>query len=174
MYAQSSWKCILLHCYIPYSRVVTPPLLKHNFALKRGGGGGGVTTRTAYISVLLRPPPLRSSIASRIESTVREHHVYKTHWSPSIEELCCEVEEDNTFDRYAVAVTKDGRVVGHVPRELARICYFFLKKQHSTMTCTVTDKRRPSDINGKGLVVPCIYIFKGKERHIQKLISCFT
>ena len=48
----------------------------------------------------------------RIESTVRVHHVYKTHWSPSIgEELCCEVEEDNTFDRYAVAVTKDGRVV---------------------------------------------------------------
>ena len=44
------------------------------------------------------------------------------HWSPSIgEELCCEVEEDNTFDRYAVAVTKDGRVVGHVPRELARL-----------------------------------------------------
>ena len=26
---------------IPYSRVVTPPLLKRNFALKRGGGGGG-------------------------------------------------------------------------------------------------------------------------------------
>ena len=109
----------------------------------------------------------------RIESTVRGHHVYKTRWSPSIgEELCCEVEEDNTFDRYAVAVTKDERVVGHVPRELARICYFFLKKQHSTMTCTVTDKRRPSD--GKGLVVPCIYIFNGKERHVQKLISCFT
>ena len=37
-----------------------PPLLKRNFALKRGAG---VTTRTAYISALLRPRSLRSSIA---------------------------------------------------------------------------------------------------------------
>ena len=36
-----------------------PPLLKRNFALKRGGG---VTTRTAYTSALLRPRSLRSSI----------------------------------------------------------------------------------------------------------------
>ena len=113
--------CSLL---IPYSRVVTPPLLKHNFALKRGGGGRN-NENCIHLRVVTPPPPLplRSNIASRIESTVREYHVYKTHWSPSIgEELCCEIEEDNTFDRYAVAVTKDGRVVGHVPRELARVC----------------------------------------------------
>ena len=27
-----------IYMYVPYSRVVTPPLLKRNFALKRGGG----------------------------------------------------------------------------------------------------------------------------------------
>ena len=28
--------------------------------------------------------------------------------------LCCAVEDENSFDRHAVAVLKDGRVVGHV------------------------------------------------------------
>ena len=27
---------------------------------------------------------------------------------------CCAVEDENSFDRHAVAVLKDGRVVGHI------------------------------------------------------------
>ena len=53
---------------------------------------------------------------------MRGHHVYKTSWTPEIhEELCCNVEEENSFDRHAVAVIKDGRVAGHVPQKLARL-----------------------------------------------------
>ena len=48
----STWK-------LPYSRVVTPPILKRNFALKRGGGNN----ENCIISALLRPRSLRSSIA---------------------------------------------------------------------------------------------------------------
>ena len=57
----------------------------------------------------------------RIESTVRGHHVYKSLWTPVIgEELRVQI-EDNPFDNFAVAIWKDV-IVGHVPRELARIC----------------------------------------------------
>ena len=98
------------------------------------------------------------------------HHVYKTHWSPKInKELCCAVEEENSFDRHAVAVLKDGGVVGHVPRELARI--YFLQKQHSRMTCRITGLRKPSETSGKGLVV---HFFTGIKRHIHKLVTLFT
>ena len=108
----------------------------------------------------------------RIESTVRGHHVYKTHWRPEInEELRCEVERGNSFDRYAVAVMKDRGVVGHVPRELARTSFYFLQKQHSRMHCKITGHRKLSEISGKGLVVPCTYIFTGKTKHINKLIT---
>ena len=56
------------------------------------GGGGGVTTRTcAFASQLSPPPPL-----------------------PQIRVLCSAVEDENSFDRHAMAVLKDGRVVGHV------------------------------------------------------------
>ena len=44
--------------YIPYSRVVTPPLLKRNFALKRGGGGGGGRNNENCIHLCVVTPPL--------------------------------------------------------------------------------------------------------------------
>ena len=57
-----------------------------------GKRGGGVTTRTcAFASQLSPPPPL-----------------------PRIRVLYSAVEDENSFDRHAVAVLKDGRVVGHV------------------------------------------------------------
>ena len=66
----------------------------------------------------------------RIESTVRGHHIYKTHWRPDInEELCCEVERENFYDRYAVAVMKDGGVVGHVPQDRAEKNMFLLSSK---------------------------------------------
>ena len=73
----------------------------------------------------------------RIESSVRGHHVYKDVWSPVIgDELPVEVEEHSTFDEFAVAVMKSSNVVGHVPREISpKICWFFLQKRHSSITC---------------------------------------
>ena len=107
----------------------------------------------------------------RIESTVGEHHVYKSLWTPVTgEELRVQIEEDNIFDEFAVAVFKDGYIFGHVPREFARTCWYFLKKRYSSMTCKITGQRRLSEIDGKGLVVP---IFTGKSKHIDKLIASY-
>ena len=90
----------------------------------------------------------------RIESTVWGHHFYKSLWTPVIgEKLCVQIEEDSAFDDFTVAIWKDV-IVGHVPRELARICLYFLKKQHSSMICKITEHRRLSEVDGKGLVVP--------------------
>ena len=58
----------------------------------------------------------------RIESSVREHHVYKDVWSLVIgDELLVQVEEHNTFDEFPMAVMKNSSdVVGHVPLEIFR------------------------------------------------------
>ena len=51
------------------------------------------------------------------ESVVRGHHVYKVIWTPVIgEELEVRTEDDNDHDQHAVAVVKDGVVIGHMPR----------------------------------------------------------
>ena len=55
-----------------------------------------------------------------LESYVRGHHIYHTRWTPIIGEvLPVKRELTNNYDRFAVAVLKDGEVVGHVPRMLS-------------------------------------------------------
>ena len=65
------------------------------------------------------------------------------------EELRFQIEEDNIFDEFVVAVFKDENIIGHVPQELARTCWYFLKKRYSSMTCWITGQRRLSEIDGK-------------------------
>ena len=58
------------------------------------------------------------------ESIVRGHHVYKSVWTPSTGEvLRALIDDNNEYDRHAVAVVKDDQVVGNVPREIAWISY---------------------------------------------------
>ena len=110
----------------------------------------------------------------RIESTVRGHHVFKEVWTPITgEELEVNVEPSNPHDEYAVAVWKGGVVVGHVPREITRTCWFFLQKRDSRIHCVVTGHRQRSQVPGKGLVVPCLFVFTGKSKHLEKLISIY-
>ena len=54
------------------------------------------------------------------DSSVRGYHVYQDNWTPVIgERLNCEREEENSRDRYAVAIRKIGDTVGHVPRSIS-------------------------------------------------------
>ena len=147
--------------------------------------GGGLIFEDA-ISLDYKPPPpppheinafhyqLTMATTFRIESTVRGHHVYKAAWSPYIgEELPVQREVNNIHDDFAVAVLKNGNTVGHVPREISRVCWYFLHKSGSEMTCIVNGDRR-SEVDGKGLVVPCVYIFRGKQKHLNRLINLFA
>ena len=48
-------------------------------------------------------------------SCVRGYHVYYCIWEAAVgDQLNCERELDNVKDRYAVAVKKDGTVIGHL------------------------------------------------------------
>ena len=152
--------------------------------------GGGLIFEDA-ISLDYKPPPpkdftqvlctqlghfqLTMATTFRIESTVRGHYVYKAAWSPYIgEELPVQREVNNIHDDFAVAVLKNGNTVGHVPREISRVCWYFLHKSGSEMTCIVSGDRRRSEVDGKGLVVPCVYIFRGKQKHLDRLINLFA
>ena len=66
-----------------------------------------------------------------LDSVIRGHHIYKSLWTPFIGEtleLKCE-EPENVHDRYSVCVMKNGDfIVGHVPRELSKTVWYFLKR----------------------------------------------
>ena len=100
-----------------------------------------------------------------VNSVVRGHHVYKSVWTPFLgEELVLEAEDGNEHDQHAVAVMKDATVVGHMPRYLLPVSWFFIKRG-GTITCTITGHRK----HGVGLEVPCDYTYKGSRRTIRKL-----
>ena len=62
------------------------------------------------------------------ESVVCGHHVFKRIWTPVVGEVLTVAREaGNTEDRFAVVVTKDDMVVGHVPREFLKLCWHFLR-----------------------------------------------
>lgn len=99
------------------------------------------------------------------ESVIRGHHIYKRIWTPTITEiLSVNFDPANRHDHFTIAVLKAGAVVGHVPREVSRIFYFFLTSGGKVM-CEVTGRRK----YGKGLEVPCIYKFTGTEKNIVKV-----
>ena len=78
------------------------------------------------------------------ESVVRGHHVFKRIWTPVVGEVLIVAREaSNTEDRFAVAVTKDDMVVGHVPREFSKLCWHFLR-HGGTIACEVTGRRKRS------------------------------
>ena len=63
-----------------------------------------------------------------VESCIRGYHVYKDIWDATVrEELGCARESDNPEDRYAVAMKKDDKTVGHIPLTMSRLCALFLE-----------------------------------------------
>ena len=102
-----------------------------------------------------------------LRSVVRGHHVYKQVWTPFIgEELDVRYEQDNPYDRFAVAVTnEDDAIVGRVPKELSTRLFKFLMNGGS-VACTITGKRRN---RGRGLEVPCDYKCTGSSLAVKKL-----
>ena len=98
-------------------------------------------------------------------SVIRGHHVYKSVWTPEVgKELSLVTEDGNEHDKYAVAVIKDGYVVGHMPRSLSRVSWYFLKRG-GCISCRVTGRRKL----GVGLEVPCVYVYHGSSRSVEKL-----
>ena len=96
---------------------------------------------------------------------VRGYHVYLEIWEAVVGEvLVCEREPRNTADRYAVAVKKDGTIIGHLPRKVSRVCSLLLRRG-GIIQCIVTGPRRFSgDLPQGGLEIPCVLSFYNRDK----------
>ena len=56
------------------------------------------------------------------------------------------------------------QLVDHLPREPARIVWYFLKRGGNGC-CEVTGRRKKD----KGLEVPCVYTYSGPNKLVKKL-----
>ena len=119
---------------------------------------------------------LTSLLSFSIESMVRGHHIYKDRWYPHIdEELTCQRERHNYHDPFAVSMLKSSVIVGHVPRQISAICYVFLGKHNSSISCKITGSRRYShDLPQGGMEVPCTLTFQGQKGFVEKARKMLT
>ena len=76
-----------------------------------------------------------------LSSCIRGHHIYQHIWESEVGETwVCEKEPSNVNDRYAVAVKRDGVIVGHLPQKISRLCSLFFLRGVS-INCTVVGRR---------------------------------
>ena len=103
-------------------------------------------------------------------SCVRGYHVYEGIWVAALgEQIGCIREPLNVMDRYAVALKKDGAVIGHLPQKILQICSLFIRRG-GTIKCIVKGTRRySSDMPQGGLEIPCILSFSGEKNEINKV-----
>ena len=78
------------------------------------------------------------------------------------------IEPTNEKDWLAVSVQKDGQIVGHMPRNLAPLVYYFLSRDvnKGVAEVTVMSLNRGA---GMRMEVPCIYRLYGPEMYIKQL-----
>ena len=79
-----------------------------------------------------------TEVEYEFNSFVRGHHIYYTSWTPYIGEvLFARRENDNDYDRFSVAMVhcvKEWEVVGHIPRRISNIVFFFLDYDENSIT----------------------------------------
>ena len=79
----------------------------------------------------------------------------------------------NPRDRYAVAVVRQGVIVGHLPSKISKVCSIFIRRGGS-IECAISASRQYSkDLSQGGLEVPCVIKFKAANKEdIEKLKKC--
>ena len=105
--------------------------------------------------------PLVLETSIDIVSHIKGYHVYKSVWTPVLQEkVYGEIEPNNPVDKYAVAVKKDGKVVGHLPLgengKFAKTIFYFLRADPNGK-CTITITGKAVNLgDGEGMQVPCL------------------
>ena len=69
---------------------------------------------------------------------------------------------------FAIAVAKDGEVVGHLPKAIEIVFSLFLAREGNSGSCTITGMPVNHGV-GLGIKVPCVYRFYGQEKYVQRL-----
>ena len=109
-----------------------------------------------------------------IASNIKRYHVYKSVWTPTLQEqVYGEIEPHNPVDKYAVAVKKDEKVIGHLPlgengKFAKRIVYFLRADPYAKCNRTVV-RKAVNLSDGDGMEVPCILHLSGQKSMVEIL-----
>ena len=110
-----------------------------------------------------------------IECCIRGYHVYQDQ----------DIKIGNTLkaspetrvaalveDKYAMAIKSEDKTIGHIPKDLSKITYFFLKKD-GKFNVKITGPRQYSrDLIKGGMELPCTYTYSTTDEEVYgKLVE---
>ena len=114
-------------------------------------------------------PNIQGMQQFELECASRGYHVYRDVWRPVRGEIL-EIENDygNVHDPFALSLNAQSNrrrlamydIVGHIPREISRFCYYFLNYGGSLQARVRDTHHRRSPIPKGGLEIPILLIIK--------------
>ena len=108
-----------------------------------------------------------------VECCVRGHHVYQKEWEAEIgSKLTAQYETRPgalVQDKYAIALKQKDVIVGHIPKFLSKITYFYLKHSGDLLVEIIGKRQYSRDLPQDGMELPALYVFKttNLEMHLQ-------
>ena len=103
---------------------------------------------------------------------IRGYHIYNwAQWTAEIGSILTSEPEKSpgalVEDRYAIAIISNNQTVGHVPKFLSKLTFFFLK-HGGTLTVKVMGERRYSfDLAQGGMEIPAEFIYKSQKKKLS-------
>ena len=93
-------------------------------------------------------------------------------WTPTLgENVSIRPEPENEIDEYAVAVTTDARVIGHLKKgktgRYAKTDFYFLRANTMNAARITATGKSVNFGNGQGLQISCTILFKREEIYIE-------
>ena len=95
----------------------------------------------------------------QLDNFVKGYHAYQEFWVPTVGEfISARRQEENPVDRFAVTVTKQGRVIGRHSKKgasgrFSKLISYFLKDKYSSCRVVIQGNRVNLG-DGEGLQVP--------------------
>ena len=107
------------------------------------------------------------------ESAIRGYHFYRKYWKPYLlQRLACNHEPENAFDRFAIKMFIQEKIVGHLPREISRPTKFLLARGAVMHAELSSDKYRKFPLVQGGLKLSCkVYVSMPPTVLNENLIS---
>ena len=103
---------------------------------------------------------------------IRGYHIYNwAQWTAEIGSILTSEPEKSpgalVEHRYAIAIISNNQTVGHVPKFLSKLTFFFLK-HGGTLTVKVMGERRYSfDLAQGGMEIPAEFIYKSQKKKLS-------
>ena len=99
-----------------------------------------------------------------VQCCIRGYHTYQAQWNAEVGAKLNTARDTRPAalveDKYAIAVKHDEQTVGHVPKFLSKLTFFFLKHVGKVIIKVNGPKRYSVDLKQGGMEVPAEFCFR--------------